>query len=83
MDMITFLKATQPNVDVHVVQDRDGFLDHVGYYFWENGPKHHTLQLIRDMRLEIGLEPMDIRKMLAEAKQVKVIIDGEDVKTGE
>lgn len=79
MDMITFLKTHAPNVDVHVVEDQGGFLAHVGYYFWENGPKHHALQLIRDMRLEIGLDPMDIRQMCAEAMVLKVVIDGESV----
>jgi hypothetical protein len=67
--------------DVHLVQVKDERDVHLGYYFWEGGKKVHELQLIRDMRLVIGLDPTDIRQMLAEAKLIKVSIEDETVTT--
>ena len=79
MDIVEFLGKNFPKQDVHVVQSNDGWNTHLGYYFWEGGHKKHELQLIRDLRLSVGLDPLEIRQMCAEAKLVKVIINDKTI----
>jgi hypothetical protein len=78
MDIISFLKTSFSGQDVHVVIPDGAYNKHVGYYFWEKGIDQHKLQLIREMRTDIGLDVMDIRQLCADAKIVKVHLSGED-----
>jgi hypothetical protein len=76
---IKFLGANFPKQDLHVMEVKNEQDLHIGYYFWQGGEKVHELQLIRSMRLEIGLDALEIRQMCADAKVIRLSFDNDDI----